>query len=196
MASTLLVSFKLLAIVSPVPLWFTPCHYSFGIFKLLALVSPVPLWFTSSHSPFGIFKLLALVSPAPLWFTPSHYKGQKFEDTKRVIRRRKSERDRWYKGHKFEDTKRVIRSCKSERGRWYKGQKLERLKFQNGKSGIACPSLIYGFWILFWCLQILALVSPVSLWFTASDYHCGIFQLLSLVSLRSRKSERDRWYKG
>jgi hypothetical protein len=33
---TLLGSFKLLALVSPVPLWFTPCHYSFGIFKLLA----------------------------------------------------------------------------------------------------------------------------------------------------------------
>jgi hypothetical protein len=38
---------------------------------------------------------------------------------------------------------------------------------------IACTSLIYGFWLPLWYL--LAIVLPVLLWFTASDYPFGIF---------------------
>ena len=53
------------------------------------------------------------------------HKGQKYEDTKGVMRRCKLERDRWYKGQKYEDTKGVMRRCKLERDRWYKGQKFE-----------------------------------------------------------------------
>ena len=75
-------SFKLLTLVSPVPVWFTASDYPFWnfnlsncwplyhlslsdlqllitllvSFKLLALVSPVPLWFTASDYPFGIFQ--------------------------------------------------------------------------------------------------------------------------------------------
>jgi hypothetical protein len=37
------------------------------------------------------------------------HNGQKFEDTKEVIRRHKSMKDREHNGQKFEDTKGVIR---------------------------------------------------------------------------------------
>jgi hypothetical protein len=38
-------------------------------------------------------------------FYDRQYNGQKFEDTKEVIRRGKSKKDRRYNGQKFEDTK-------------------------------------------------------------------------------------------
>ena len=41
------------------------------------------------------------------------HNGQKFEDTKGVIRRHKSMKDREHNGQKFEDTKGVIRKQKS-----------------------------------------------------------------------------------
>ena len=44
-----------------------------------------------------------------------------------VIRGCKSKKDRQYNGQKFEDTKWVIRSCKSK-DRQYNGQKFEDIK--------------------------------------------------------------------
>jgi hypothetical protein len=43
---------------------------------------------------------------------------------------------------------------------------------------IVCSSLIYCFWLPLWYL--LAIVLSVLLWFTASDYHFGIFWLCCL----------------
>jgi hypothetical protein len=45
-----------------------------------------------------------------------------FEDTKGIIKSRKSKKDRQCKAQKFEDTKGVIRSRKSRRDRQYKAQ--------------------------------------------------------------------------
>ena len=45
-----------------------------------------------------------------------------FEDTKGVIRSRKSKRDRQHNGQKFEDTKGVIRSRQPKKDRQYNGQ--------------------------------------------------------------------------
>jgi hypothetical protein len=130
-------------------------------FKLLALVSPVPLWFTASDYPFGIFQT----------FVPTRDKTLK-------------------------DTKRVIRRCKSERDRWYKGQKFERLQFQKGQCEgvnqrgtddtrtfvpcITCPSLIYTFWFPFWYLSKFCPLYHLSL----SDLHLLITPLESSNLIR------------
>ena len=53
------------------------------------------------------------------------HNGQKFEDTKGVIRRQKSMKDREHNGQKFEDTKGVIRRHKSMKDREHNGQKFE-----------------------------------------------------------------------
>jgi hypothetical protein len=105
-------------IVLSVLLWFTDSDYSFSIFTLLTIVLSVLLWFTTSDYPFSIFTLLAIV------LSDRQYNGQKCEDTKGVIRRRKS-KDRQYNGQKCEDTKGVIRSRKSKKDRQYNGQKCE-----------------------------------------------------------------------
>jgi hypothetical protein len=87
--------------------------------------------------------------------------GQKFEDTKGVVRSWKS-KDRQYNGQKFEDTKGVIRNCKSK--------PLYFLSFcdlhfwlplwylQTFDHYIVCPSLTYSFWLPLWYLQILAII--------------------------------------
>ena len=49
----------------------------------------------------------------------------KFEDTKRLIRRHKSMKDREHNGQKFEDTKGVIRRHKSMKDREQNGQCLK-----------------------------------------------------------------------
>jgi hypothetical protein len=91
---------QMLALVSPVPLWFTASDYPFWNFNLsncwplyhlsLRCKSERDRWYKvkSLKIPkgvmrgckserdrwaFGIFKLLTLVSPVPLWFTASHY---------------------------------------------------------------------------------------------------------------------------
>ena len=46
---------------------------------------------------------------------------------------------------------------------------------------IVCPCLIYSFWLPLWYL--LAIVLPVLVWFTASDYLFGIFWSLCCLSL-------------
>ena len=56
------------------------------------------------------------------------HNGQKFEDTKRLIRRHKSMKDREHNGQKFEDTKGVIRRHKSMKDREHNGQKFEDTK--------------------------------------------------------------------
>ena len=43
---------------------------------------------------------------------------------------------------------------------------------------VVCP-VIYGFWLLRWCLVVIELSA---LWFTASDYSFGVFWLLSCLS--------------
>jgi hypothetical protein len=57
------------------------------------------------------------------------HNGQKFEDTKGVIRRHKSMKDREQNGQKFEDTKEIIRRNKSMKDREHNGQKLNIPKF-------------------------------------------------------------------
>jgi hypothetical protein len=56
------------------------------------------------------------------------HNGQKFEDTKGVIRRNKSMKDRENNGQRFEDTKGLIRGHKSMKDREHNGQKFEDTK--------------------------------------------------------------------
>ena len=49
--------------------------------------------------------------------------SEKFDDTKGVIRRRKSKKNKQYNGQKCEDTKGVMRRRKSKKGRQYNGHK-------------------------------------------------------------------------
>ena len=53
---------------------------------------------------------------------------EKFEDTKGVIRSRKSKKNRQHIGQKFEDTKGVIRSRKSKKNKQHNGKKFEDTK--------------------------------------------------------------------
>ena len=53
------------------------------------------------------------------------HNGQKFENTKEVIRRHKSMKDREHNGQKFEDTKGVIRGHKSMKDGEHNGQSLK-----------------------------------------------------------------------
>ena len=55
---------------------------------------------------------------------------RKVEDTKGVIRRRKSKKDRQYNGQKCEDTKGIIRIRKSK-DRQYNGQKKKDKRTNN-----------------------------------------------------------------
>jgi hypothetical protein len=57
-------------------------------------------------------------------------------DTKGVIRRHKSIKDREHNGQKFEDTKGVIRRQKSMKDREHNGQKLKDNKRFNQKTQI------------------------------------------------------------
>ena len=52
-------------------------------------------------------------------------KWPKFEDTKGLIRRHKSMKDREHNGQTFEDTKEVIRRHKSMKDREHNGQSLK-----------------------------------------------------------------------
>ena len=62
-------------------------------------------------------------------FTPGFSGGgQKFQDTKGVIRRHKSMKDREHNGQMFEDTKGVIKRHKSMKDRVHNGQKFEDTK--------------------------------------------------------------------
>jgi hypothetical protein len=61
------------------------------------------------------------------------HNGQKFEDTKGVIRRHKSMKDREHNGQKFEDTKGVNRRHKP-----MKEREQNIIKF-----AIACTNVIY-----------------------------------------------------
>jgi RNA polymerase-binding transcription factor DksA len=66
-----------------------------------------------------------------------------FEDTKEVIRRHKSMKDREHNGQKFEDTKGVIRRHKSMKDREHNVQ-----KFKDNKTFghcVLCPSSICVF---------------------------------------------------
>jgi hypothetical protein len=150
--------FKLLSLVSLVPLWFTPSHYSFGIFKLLALVSPVPLWFTPSHYPFGIFKLLAHVSPVPLWFTPSDYPFWNFNLS-----------NFWPLNHLSLSDLHLLITLLVSSNFW----PLYRLSLSDLRLLI---TLLVSF-------KLLALVSSVPLWFTPSHYPFWNFNLSSFWPL-------------
>jgi hypothetical protein len=189
-----------------------PLITPFGIFKLLALVSPVPLWFTASDYPFGIFELLSLVSPVPLWFTPSDYPFWNFNlsscwplyhlslsELQLLITLLVSFKllalvwtdDTWAKSLK--DTKRVIRRCKSERDRWYKSQKFEDT--QTVGPCITCSSLIYSFWLSFWYLSNLCPLYHLSL----SDLHLLItsFGILIFQTFGPYKGQKfERYQKG
>jgi hypothetical protein len=75
------------------------------------------------------------------------HNGQKFEDTKGVIRRHKSMKDREHNGQKFEDTKGVIRLHKSMKEGEHNGQKFEELLWYLQTFGhcVLCTSLICVF---------------------------------------------------
>jgi hypothetical protein len=79
--------------------------YPFGIFKLLAIIFSVLLWFT--------FLITPLVS-SNFWplYCLSLYNGQKFEDTKGVIRSCKSKKNRQHNGQKKKVQKDKQRSSK------------------------------------------------------------------------------------
>jgi hypothetical protein len=105
------------------------------------------LWYLQIFGPCITCPSLIYSFWLPFWYLQTCVPCiTKFEDTKRVIRRRKSERDRWYKGHKFEDTKRIIRR------RHLSLSDLHLLItpfgiliFQTFGPCITCPSLIYTF---------------------------------------------------
>jgi hypothetical protein len=124
-----------------------------------SLKDSLPFWYLQTFVPCITCPSLIYTFSLPFWYFSNFWPLY-------VIRRCKSERDRWYKGQKFEDTKRVMRRCKSERNREYKGQKFERYLL---------ITLLVSF-------KLLSLVSPVPLWFTPSHYPFGIFKLLALVS--------------
>jgi hypothetical protein len=53
---------------------------------------------------------------------------------------------------------------------------------------IVCSSLIYGFWLPFW--YILAIVLSVLLWYTDSDYPCGILWPLYCPKEKGQKDKQ------
>jgi hypothetical protein len=67
-----------------------------------------------------------LIIPEHLSSLPVSSSGQKFEETKVVIRSRNSQ-NRQYNGQKFEETKVVIRS-RNSKNRQYNGQKFSTVK--------------------------------------------------------------------
>jgi hypothetical protein len=56
---------------------------------------------------------------------------EEFEDTKGVIRFRKSKKNRHYNGQKLEDTEGVIRNRKSKKNRQHNGQKKKDKRTNN-----------------------------------------------------------------
>jgi hypothetical protein len=102
--------------------------YLFGIFKLF-LPQSLVFCVVFYRSLFVLFLLVTVLSA--LWFTASDYLF----------------------GEKFEDTKEVIRGCKSK-NRQYSDQKKKDKQWSIKHNGhcIVC-SLIYSLWLPLWYLQ-------------------------------------------
>jgi hypothetical protein len=156
----------------------------FGIFKLFAIVLFVLLRFTASDYPLWYLQafrhcVVCSSSIYGFWLPPlvfSSFSPKSLKIPKKVIRSRKSKKNRQHNGEKLENTKGVIRSRKSKKNRQHNYEKLEDIKGGNQKPSNFSPLCCLFFFDLrllitpFGIFKVFVFVLSVLLRFTASDY--------------------------